>query len=237
MEYLRNTRQLVRNILLRPCTTRPGVGTSDLHPEAGQWGPELSKIKSSCLAHLWMSIEINLGSSDWLILLVTVPRSVTVGNNTLLALILASSTCLKEFKLHTVYSGILQHRKKLQLDSWTCWSSCRVQDFKFESKSKFKPLQVIGQSHPKAIREDNQRFSLQNQIKGQAHGAALLHSLGWSDGWSQTCMCLSATNAHKILIHYSFVLVEKALTVCKGKIWKHVRGINYIWFETHPLLR
>ena len=169
MEYLRNTRQLVRNILLRPCTTRPGVGTSDLHPEAGQWGPELSKIKSSCLAHLWMSIEINLGSSDWLILLVTVPQSVTVGTThclAVLALILASSTCLKEFKLNTVYSGTLQHRKNLQLDSWTCRSSCRVQDFKFESKLKFKSLQVIWQSNQKAIRENNQRFSLQNQIKG-----------------------------------------------------------------------
>ena len=173
-KYQAAGQELVQNILLRFCTTRPGVGTSDLHPEAGQWGPELSKIKSSCLAHLWMSIEINLGSSDWLILLVTVPQSVTVGNNTLLALILASSTCLKEFKLHTVYSGILQHRKKLQLDSWTCWSSCR---------------------------EDNQRFWLQNQIKGQAHGAALQHSLGWSDGQSQTCVRVSATNAHKIPIH------------------------------------
>ena len=78
-KYQAAGQELVQNILLRFCTTRPGVGTSDLHPEAGQWGPELSKIKSSCLAHLWMSIEINLGSSDWLILLVTVPQSFTVG--------------------------------------------------------------------------------------------------------------------------------------------------------------
>ena len=118
-KYQAAGQELVQNILLRFCTTRPGVGTSDLHPEAGQWGPELSKIKSSCLAHLWMSIEINLGSSDWLILLVTVPQSVTVGTThclAVLALILASSTCLKEFKLNTVYSGTLQHRKNLQLD-------------------------------------------------------------------------------------------------------------------------
>ena len=66
----------------------------------------------------------------------------------------------KEFKLHTVYFGTLEHIKPSQLVG-------QAAEFRFESK--FKPLPVIWQSLsgwirvPKAFPEDNRRFWLQNQ--------------------------------------------------------------------------
>ena len=71
-----------------------------------------------------------------------------------ISLISAFSTDLKEFKLHTVYFGTSEQIKPLQPVG-------QAAEFKFESK--FEPLQVIWQSLPKAIPEDNRRFWLQNQ--------------------------------------------------------------------------
>ena len=56
-----------------------------------------------------------------------------------------------EFKLHTVYSGTLRHIKPLQ----PVGQGSLAAAFKFESK--FEPLQVIWQSLPLAIPEENQR--------------------------------------------------------------------------------
>ena len=63
-------------------------------------------------------------------------------------------TDLKEFKLHTVYFGASEQIKLLQPIG-------QAAEFKFESK--FEPLQVIWQSLPTAIPEDNRRFRGQNQ--------------------------------------------------------------------------
>ena len=71
-----------------------------------------------------------------------------------LSSISAFSTDQKEFKFHTVYFGTSEQIKSLQPVS-------QVTEFKLESK--FKPLQVMWQSLPKAIPEDNQRFRGQNQ--------------------------------------------------------------------------
>ena len=73
----------------------------------------------------------------------------------------AFSTDLKEFKLHTVYSGISEHLKPLQLVG-------QVAEFKFEPK--FEPLPVIWQLL-KAIPEGIEGFDC--RINGQALGAAL----------------------------------------------------------------
>ena len=66
-----------------------------------------------------------------------------------ISLISVFSTDLKEFKLHTVYFGTSEQIKPLQPVG-------QAAEFKFESK--FEPLQVIWQSLPKAIPEDNRRF-------------------------------------------------------------------------------
>ena len=66
-----------------------------------------------------------------------------------ISLISAFSTDLKEFKLHTVYFGTSEQIKPLQPVG-------QAAEFKFESK--FEPLPVIWQSLPKAIPEDNRRF-------------------------------------------------------------------------------
>ena len=112
-----------------------------------------------------------------------------VENNSSLASNFASPNWLhsnlKEFKLHTVYSGISELINHLQLVD-------QAAEFKFESawpdfkfESKFKPLPSIWQSLPKAIPEGRNR-SFQCKINGQAFWAVLLYSLGWSDGQAQT---------------------------------------------------
>ena len=53
-------------------------------------------------------------------------------------------------------------------------------EFKFESKFEPEPLPIIWQSLPKAIPEDIKGFDC--KINGQALGAALRYSLGWSEG-------------------------------------------------------
>ena len=71
-----------------------------------------------------------------------------------LSLISAFLTDLKEFKLHTVYSGTSE-----QIKPWQPVD--KAAEFKFESKCD--SLQAIWQSLPKAIPEDNRRLWLQNQ--------------------------------------------------------------------------
>ena len=55
-------------------------------------------------------------------------------------------------------------------------------EFKFESK--FEPLPVIWQSLQSLFQKLIE--GLEGQINCQALGAALWHSLGWSDGLAQT---------------------------------------------------
>ena len=58
-------------------------------------------------------------------------------------------------KLHIVDFGASEQTKSLQ-------SVGQAAEFKFQSK--FKPLQVIWQSFPKAVPENNRRFWVQNQM-------------------------------------------------------------------------
>ena len=69
-----------------------------------------------------------------------------VGNHPVLASIEVSSMDLKELKVCTVYSGISEQIKPLQLVG---------QEAESKFKPKFKPLPVIWQSRPKAIPEEN----------------------------------------------------------------------------------
>ena len=85
-----------------------------------------------------------------------------VGNNSSLASISASSTVRKEFELHTVYSGILEQIKQLQLIG-------QAAKFKFESKFKHLPIDSEGYS-----RRQKKVLTAQSiaELLGQCSGTA-----------------------------------------------------------------
>ena len=85
-----------------------------------------------------------------------------VGNNSSLASISASSTVRKEFELHTVYSGILEQIKQLQLIG---------QAAKFKFESKFKPLPIASEGYSRRQKKVLTAQSIA-ELLGQCSGTA-----------------------------------------------------------------
>ena len=95
---------------------------------------------------------------------------------------LASVRELKELKLHTIYSVILEAVKPLQLVN----QAAQFKFFKFVSK--FEPLPVIWQFLQRLFQKVNEAFRfecLEGKINGQALGTALRLCLRGSNGRAQ----------------------------------------------------
>ena len=106
-----------------------------------------------------------------------------VGIDSLLSSIWVFSTDLK--RIQTPHSSF-----------WECRADKTFTAHWLKFKSKFKPLQVIWQSLPKGILDDNSRFWLQNQWQrswGSTPAVSRVqHSLGWSDRLAQFQVCCSS---------------------------------------------
>ena len=128
-------------------------------------------------------------------------------------MILASSTDLKELKLQTVYSQMSEHIKPSQLVG----QGSQATELQFESK--FKPQQVIWQSLPKAIPEDNRRFDC--KINGRALGAALSSIQGTA--------LVGLTGKHK---HRAFPIRLQSLLAAKKRASAQIlikQHIDFRW--------
>ena len=125
-----------------------------------------------------------------------------------------------------LYFGVSEQIKPLQPIG-------QAAEFKFESK--FEPLQVIWQSLPKAVPEDNRRFRGQNQWPsswGRAPASVKLHvSIGkyWVSLYVLACMVVCIMERIGMYWHgmyygmYWYVLFLVCIT-CIGKYWYVFRG-------------
>ena len=101
-----------------------------------------------------------------------------VGINSLQSSISAFSTDLKEFKLSTDYSWILEQIKSLQINTNPL---VRRQSSSFSPSSS--PC-MSGNNFQRLFQKTIEGFDC--KINDRALEAALRHSLGWSDGRAQT---------------------------------------------------
>ena len=124
-----------------------------------------------------------------------------VGNHSVLASISELQHTQNEFKFHTVYSGISEQIKHLQLVG-------QVPDFKFESK--FESLPVIWQSLPMTIPEENQRIWLQSPwLSSWEHTQAQLGLVKTvKKGFSSCSGFFSCSDFHRSLGVWWYCLVH-----------------------------
>ena len=127
---------------------------------------ERSLTDSSQLARLpWLQMHPNSGSQMFILGVETLSTSwgMRVGNHSALCLHFGIvNRPKKNWKISTVHSGIPEKVLWADKTCTTRWAGgTAAAEFKFESK--LEPLQVIWQSLPKAIPEDNRSFWLENQ--------------------------------------------------------------------------